>query len=172
MTISASKKTNSIFRPLLSENFPHTIIAKMNQLKKLIEQFVFHFPKFSFYDHSPFFSLNFHPFWPCKFFWNISLVKAYTSRRKMAQFSLMVSKVKPNHPSWQGWSPLSGDNIWIKVLPQKRYTVHIDGCDIWNDLRPFLNFLVHPFSSKLRSKEAKGLKSGNLGKWKKFKTFV
>ena len=65
-------------------------------------------------------------------------------------------------------SPLSGDDIWIKVLPQKRYTVHIDGCDIWNDLRPFLKYLVHPFSSKLRSKEAKGLKSGNLGKQKFF----
>ena len=61
-------------------------------------------------------------------------------------------------------SPLSGDDIWIEVLPQKRYTVHIDGCDIWNDLRPFLKYLVGPFSSKLRSKEAKGLKSGNLGK--------
>ena len=59
---------------------------------------------------------------------------------------------------------LSGEAIWINVLPQKTHTVHIDGCDIWNDLRPFLNFLVHPFSSKLRSKEAKGLKSGNLGK--------
>ena len=61
-------------------------------------------------------------------------------------------------------TPLSGDDIWIKVLPQKRYIMHIDECDIWNDLRPFLNFLVHPFSSKLRSKEAKELKSGNLGK--------
>ena len=35
---------------------------------------------------------------------------------------------------------------------------------IWNDLRPFLKYLAQPFSSKLRSKEAKGLKSGNLGK--------
>ena len=61
-------------------------------------------------------------------------------------------------------SLLSGEDIWINLLTQKRYTVHIDGCDIWNDLRPFLNFLVHPFSSKLRSKEAKGLKSGTLGK--------
>ena len=61
-------------------------------------------------------------------------------------------------------TPLSGDDIWIKVLPQKRHTVHIDGCDILNDLRPFLKYLVGPFSSKLRSKEAKGLKSGNLGK--------
>ena len=65
-------------------------------------------------------------------------------------------------------SPLSGEDIWINLLTQKRYTVHIDGCDIWNDLRQFLNFLVHPFSSKLRSKEAKGLKSGNLGKQKFF----
>ena len=61
-------------------------------------------------------------------------------------------------------APLSGDDIWIKVLPQKRYTVHIDECDIWNDLRPFLKYLVQPFSSKLRSNEAKGLKNGNLGK--------
>ena len=60
--------------------------------------------------------------------------------------------------------PLAGDDIWIKVLPQKRYTLHIDGCDVWHDLRPFLKCLVHPFSSKLRSKEAEGLKSGNLGK--------
>ena len=59
---------------------------------------------------------------------------------------------------------LSGDNNWINPLPQKRYTVHIDRCDIWIDLRPFLNFLVQPFSTKLRSMEAKGLKSGNLGK--------
>ena len=61
-------------------------------------------------------------------------------------------------------APLSGEDIWINLLTQKKYTVHIDRYDIWNDLRPFLNFLVHPFSSKLRSKEAKGLKSGNLGK--------
>ena len=60
------------------------------------------------------------------------------------------------------YPPLSGDDIWIKVLPQKRYTVHIDGCDIWNDLRPFLKYLVGPFSNKLRSKEAKRLKSGIL----------
>ena len=60
--------------------------------------------------------------------------------------------------------PLSGDDIWIKVLPQKRSTVYIYVCDIWNDLRPFLKYLAQPFSSKLRSKEAKGLKSGNLGK--------
>ena len=62
------------------------------------------------------------------------------------------------------YTPLSGDDIWIKVLPQKRYAVHIDGCDIWNNLRPFLKYLAHPFSNKLRSKEAKGIKSGNLGK--------
>ena len=61
-------------------------------------------------------------------------------------------------------TPLSGEDIWIKVLPQKRSTVHIYVCDIWNDLRPFLKYLAQPFSSKLRSKEAKGLKSGNLGK--------
>ena len=61
-------------------------------------------------------------------------------------------------------TPLSGGDIWIKVLPQKRSTVHIYVCDIWNDLRPFLKYLAQPFSSKLRSKEAKGLKSGNLGK--------
>ena len=61
-------------------------------------------------------------------------------------------------------SPLSGEDIWIKVLTQKRSTVHINGCDIWNDLRPFLKYLAQPFSSKLRSKEAKGLKSGDLGK--------
>ena len=58
-------------------------------------------------------------------------------------------------------TPLSGEDIWINFLTQKRYTVHIIRFDIGNDLRPFLNFLVHPFSSKLRSKEAKGLKSGN-----------
>ena len=51
---------------------------------------------------------------------------------------------------------LSKEDIWINLLTQKRFTVHIDGCDIWNDLGPFLNFLVHPFSSKLRSNEAKG----------------
>ena len=50
---------------------------------------------------------------------------------------------------------LSGEDIWINLLTQKRYTVHIDRCDIWIDLRAFLNFLVHLFSSKLRSKEAK-----------------
>ena len=61
-------------------------------------------------------------------------------------------------------APLSGEDIWFKVLPQKRSTVHIYVCDIWNDLRPFLKYLAQPFSSKLRSKEAKGLKSGNLGK--------
>ena len=58
---------------------------------------------------------------------------------------------------------LSGEDIWIYFLTQKRYTVHIDGYDIWNDLRPFLNFLVHPFSSKVRSKEAKG-RVGNIGR--------
>ena len=42
--------------------------------------------------------------------------------------------------------------------------MHVDECDIWNDLRPFLKYLAQPFSSKLRSKEAKALKSGNLGK--------
>ena len=62
---------------------------------------------------------------------------------------------------------LSGEDIWINVLTQKRYTVHIDGFDVRNDLRSFLNFLAHPFSSKLRAKEAKGLKSGNFGKQKK-----
>ena len=56
---------------------------------------------------------------------------------------------------FNGSSPLSGDDIWINFLTLKRYTVCIDRCDIWNDLRPFLNFLVQPFSSKLRSKEAK-----------------
>ena len=61
-------------------------------------------------------------------------------------------------------TPLSGEDIWIKVLTQKRSIVHIDVCDIWNDLRPFLKYLAQPFSSKLRSKEAKGLKRGNLGK--------
>ena len=40
--------------------------------------------------------------------------------------------------------------------------------DIWNDFRPFLNFLVKPFPSKSSSKEAKGLKSGTLGKRKFF----
>ena len=64
--------------------------------------------------------------------------------------------------------PLSEEDIWIKVLAQKRCTVHIDECNIWNDLRPFLKYLAQPFSSKLRSKEAKGLKSGNLGKQKFF----
>ena len=61
-------------------------------------------------------------------------------------------------------SLLSGEDIWIKVLTQKRYTVHINASDIWNDLRPFLKYLAQPFSSELRSKEVKGLKSGNLGK--------
>ena len=61
-------------------------------------------------------------------------------------------------------SPLSGEDIWIKVLTQKRSIVHMDVCDLWNDLRPFLKYLAQPFSSKLRSKEAKGLKSENLGK--------
>ena len=61
-------------------------------------------------------------------------------------------------------APLSGEDIWIKVLPQKRSTVHIYVCDIWNDLTPFLKYLAQPFSSKLRSKEAKGLISGNKGK--------
>ena len=59
---------------------------------------------------------------------------------------------------------LSGGDIWINLLAQKRCTVHIDECDVWNDLRPFLKYLVQPFSSKLRSMEAKGLKRGNLGK--------
>ena len=63
---------------------------------------------------------------------------------------------------------LSREEIWIKVLTQKRYTVHINAYDIWNDLRPFLKYLVHHLSSKLRSKEAKGLKSGNLVKQKFF----
>ena len=27
-------------------------------------------------------------------------------------------------------SLLSGEDIWIKLLTQKRYTVHIDGCDV------------------------------------------
>jgi len=40
--------------------------------------------------------------------------------------------------------------------------VHINGGDISNDLRPFLKYLAQPFSSKLRSKEAKGLKSINF----------
>ena len=61
-------------------------------------------------------------------------------------------------------SPLSGEDIWIEVLTQKRSIVHINGCDIWIDLRPILKYLAQPFSSKLRSKEAKGLRSGNLGK--------
>ena len=60
--------------------------------------------------------------------------------------------------------PLSGEDILIKVLTQKRSKVHINGCDIWNDLRPFFKYLAQPYSSKFRSKEAKGLKSGNLGK--------
>ena len=59
---------------------------------------------------------------------------------------------------------MSGEDIWIKVLPQKKSTVHIYVCGIWNDFRPFLKYLAQPFLSKLRSKEAKGLKSGNLGK--------
>ena len=44
--------------------------------------------------------------------------------------------------------------------------MHVDECDIWNDLRPFLKYLAQPFSSKLRSNEVKGLKSGNLAKQK------
>ena len=60
--------------------------------------------------------------------------------------------------------PLSEEDIWIKVLAQKRCTVHIDECDIWKDLRPLLKYLAQPFLSKLRSKEAKGLKIGNFGK--------
>ena len=59
---------------------------------------------------------------------------------------------------------LSREAIWINVLTQKRYAVHIDRCDIWNDLRPFLKYFAQPFSRKLRSKEVKWLKSGNLGK--------
>ena len=39
---------------------------------------------------------------------------------------------------------LSGEGIWIKVLSHKRSTVHIDGCDIWNDLRSFLKYLAQP----------------------------
>ena len=66
------------------------------------------------------------------------------------------------------YAPLFGEDIWIKVLAQEKCTVHIDECNIWNDLRPFLKYLAQPFSSKLRSKEAKGLKSGNLGKRKFF----
>ena len=59
---------------------------------------------------------------------------------------------------------MSAKEMWIKVLTKKRSIVHVTGCDIWNDLGPFLNFFVKAFSSKSRSKEAKGLKSGNLGK--------
>ena len=53
-------------------------------------------------------------------------------------------------------TPLSGEDIWIKVLAQKICTVHIDECNTWNDLRPFLKYLAQPFSSKLRSEKAKG----------------
>ena len=92
---------------------------------------------------------NFQPFWPYQFH-VVKLYNFYWWRPNLNQTIL-----RP---------PLSGENIWINHLTQKRYTMHIDGCDIWNDLRQFSNFLVHPFSSKVRSKEAKGLKSGNLGK--------
>ena len=37
-------------------------------------------------------------------------------------------------------SPLSGGDIWIKVVLHQRYTAPVDGCDIWNDLRLFLKF--------------------------------
>ena len=69
---------------------------------------------------------------------------------------------------WDGKALLSREDIWSKVLSQRRYTMHMKACNIWNDLRPFLKYLIHPFSSKLRSKEAKALKSGNLGKQKFF----
>ena len=39
-------------------------------------------------------------------------------------------------------TPLSGQDIWINVLIEKRYAVHVNACDIWNDLRPFLKYLA------------------------------
>ena len=36
--------------------------------------------------------------------------------------------------------PLSGGDIWIKVVLHQRYTTPVDNCDIWHDLRLFLKF--------------------------------
>ena len=38
-------------------------------------------------------------------------------------------------------TPLSGEDIWIKVVLHQRYTASVDGRDTWRDLRPFLNSL-------------------------------
>ena len=97
------KRTNSNFKPLLGGNWPQTIKEKLNQLKNWHNKFFSVFQNSHFLTpHWPLFSLNFHPFGTYQFFWNVPQVKAYTSRSKMVQFSLMVSKVKPNHISCQG----------------------------------------------------------------------
>ena len=44
---------------------------------------------------------------------------------------------------------LSGEDVWNNFLSQKRYTVHIDRYDVWNDLMTILNFAIQMQNQKL-----------------------
>ena len=113
---SASKRTKSNFKPFLGGNWPQIIKAKLNQLQNWNNKIFSIFQNSHTLTTHPFSASIFTPLGHTNFFWNIPYVKAYTSRTKMAQFSLMVSKVKPNHPSWQGWSQTPFQTTYPHIL--------------------------------------------------------
>ena len=54
--------------------------------------------------------------------------------------SLLTQKRFTVHIDGCDISPLSGGDIWIKAVLHQRYTPPVNGCDISNDLRLFLKF--------------------------------